>query len=157
MTPLAAAEGLTSWNVDWAWSLALIVVTVMIHVIGLGLLQLRVVRTAARLFEHRRFILLFAPAMAVTVFSVTILHVVEGLIWAGAYRYLGALPDIRSAVLFSFGAMTAYGGSDLDLPAHWRLLGALEALNGIILIGLSTAFLFTTMQDVRAEAGRHRH
>lgn len=69
----------------------------------------------------------------------------------------GRVPDVRASVLFSLGAMTTYGSSDL-LPAHWRLMGALEALNGILLIGLSTAFLFSMIQEVRAaEAEQRRH
>jgi len=55
---------------------------------------------------------------------------------------------VRLAVLFSLGAMTTYGGSGTDLPDHWHLMGALEALNGIILFGLTTAFLFSMIQEV---------
>ena len=44
MNSLTAASQATSWRVDWAWSLPLIVVTVVIHVFGLGLLHDRVVR-----------------------------------------------------------------------------------------------------------------
>ena len=86
---------------------------------------------------------------------ITVLHAVEGAVWAAAYWLLGALPDIRSSMLFSLGAMTTYGGSDLDLRQHWRLMGALEALNGIILFGLTTAFLFSMIQEVWM-AGRNR-
>lgn len=52
--------------------------------------------------------------------------------------------------------MTTYGGSDLDLQGHWRLMGALEALNGIILFGLTTAFLFSMIQEVWLAGGRER-
>ena len=55
--------------------------------------------------------------------------------------------------------MTTYGGSGLDLQRHWRLMGALEALNGIILFGLTTAFLFWMIQQVwmAEHERRHRH
>jgi hypothetical protein len=156
MHALEAARNATGWGGDWAWSLPLIVTTVVIHVIGLGLLHERVVWAAARLVERRHFTLLFAVAMGITVLLVTMLHAIEGFVWAGAYRLLGALPDIRSSVLFSLGAMTTYGGSDLDLQQHWRLMGALEALNGIILFGLTTAFLFAMIQEVWAAGREHR-
>ena len=46
-------------------------------------------------------------------------------------------------MLYSLGAMTTFGNHDLALDAQWRLMGSLEALNGWILFGLTTAFLFT--------------
>ncbi len=38
-------------------------------------------------------------------------------------------------MLFSLDAMTTYGHDDLGLQPHWRLMGALEALTGLILFG----------------------
>lgn len=155
MSSVSAASQAASWRDDWAWSLPLIVLTVVIHVFGLALLHERVVRSVGRIVERRDFTLLFAGVMGVAVLLITVLHATEGSVWATAYWLLGALPDIRSAMLFSLGAMTTYGGSDLDLQTHWRLMGSLEALNGIILFGLTTAFLFSMIQEVWA-AGRQR-
>ena len=67
------------------------------------------------------------------------------MIWAAAYRYLGALPDTQSAVLYSMSAMTSYGHANIFLEARWQLMGALESLNGMMLFGLTTAFLFAMM------------
>ena len=44
--------------------------------------------------------------------------------------------------------MTTYGHEDLYLSPHWRLMGALEALNGMLLFGLTTAFLYGMIQKV---------
>jgi hypothetical protein len=49
-------------------------------------------------------------------------------------------------MLYSLSAMTSYGHADLFLAPHWRMMGFLEALNGWILFGLTTAFLFTVIQ-----------
>jgi hypothetical protein len=81
-----------------------------------------------------------------TALSAVILEGTEGLIWGFAYRVLGAMPDNKSAVLYSLNAMTSYGHDSLTLEPRWRLMGALEALNGAIIFGLTTAFLFTVMQ-----------
>ncbi len=155
MNSLSAASHGTNWRADWAWSLPLIILTVVIHVFGLGFLHERVVRAVGRIIERRDFTLLFAAVMGIAVLLVTVLHAGEGSVWAAAYWLLGALTDIRSSILFSLGAMTTYGGSDLDLQEHWRLMGALEVLNGIILFGLTTAFLFSMIQEVWM-AGRDR-
>jgi hypothetical protein len=52
-------------------------------------------------------------------------------------------------MLYSISAMTSYGHASVFLEARWQLMGALEALNGMLLFGLSTAFLFATMHKLR--------
>jgi hypothetical protein len=61
---------------------------------------------------------------------------------------LGALPDFRMSMLYSLSAITSYGHANLLLQPHWQLLGALEALNGLMLFGLTTAFLFAVVEQV---------
>jgi hypothetical protein len=67
---------------------------------------------------------------------------IEGTFWALAYLALGALTNARAAMLYSFNAITSFGHTSIGLADHWQLMGALEALNGILLFGVSTAFLF---------------
>ena len=86
--------------------------------------------------------------LAGTTVSVTLLHGLEAAIWAVAFRLLRALPDQKSAVLYSLNAMTTFGHSGITLAPQWHLMGSLEALNGWILFGLSTAFLFAIVQEV---------
>ncbi len=137
-----------TWIGDWAWSLPLIVLTVVIHVCGLALIGERVVGVMSDSVDRRSFMPKFALVMGVTALLATILHGIEGAIWAAAYRFLGALPDNRTAMLYSLSAMTTYGHADLYLTDHWRLMGALEALNGMLLFGLTTAFMFAMIQRV---------
>jgi hypothetical protein len=49
------------------------------------------------------------------------------------------------------------GHTNLFLEEQWQLTGALEALNGILLFGLTTAFLFAMIQKVwpLGSGGRH--
>jgi hypothetical protein len=86
--------------------------------------------------------------MGVAVLMVTTLHGIEGVAWAAAYLLLGAIPDAKSAMLYSLNAMTTYGHESVSLAPHWQLMGALEALNGMLLFGLTTAFLFAMIQEV---------
>lgn len=138
----------TSWAVDWLWSLPLIVSSVLIHVLGLGLIYARVVRILTRFSGHRRFLRIFAAVMGVTVLLTTVLHGLEAGMWAIAFRALDAMPDFRSAMLYSLSAMTTYGHANLFLPQRWQMMGSLEALNGVLLFGLTTAFLFAMIQQV---------
>ncbi len=71
--------------------------------------------------------------MGVTTLLATCLHAVEGVIRATAYLLLGAL---------------RYRHTDLSPEAPWQLMRSLEALNGWLLFGLTTAFLFAVIQRV---------
>jgi hypothetical protein len=51
-------------------------------------------------------------------------------------------------MLYSLSAMTTYGHASLFLKDRWQLMGALEALNGTMLFGLTTAFLFAMIREV---------
>lgn len=141
------ADALT-WDSNWAWALPLIVVNLILHVTGLGVINTQVVRLLEPMRQRRSFFFVFVAVMGVVALLATVLHAIEATIWAGAYRVLGALPDGREALLFSLNAITSYGHTELNLAGHWRLMGALEALNGLLLFGLTTAFLYGHLQRV---------
>ena len=136
------------WTADWAWSLPLFLLTVVIDVFGLGLINERVVRTLSRSIDRRRLVPLFALVMGVAVLLITALHGIEGVAWAAAYLFLGAVPDAKSAMLYSLNAMTTYGHESVSLAPHWQMMGALEVLNGMLLFGLTTACLFAMIQEI---------
>jgi multisubunit Na+/H+ antiporter MnhB subunit len=137
-----------TWYADWAWALPLIVFTAVVHVFGLVLIYEKVERVQKDLVEPRRHTVLFVVIVGTTVLFATLLHALEGAIWAAAYRLVGALPDFGSAVLYSLSAMTSYGHENLALEKRWRVMGALEALNGMLLFGLTTAFLVAIIQKI---------
>jgi MFS superfamily sulfate permease-like transporter len=137
-----------AWSSDWAWGLPLIVLTVVIHIVGLGLVSQRALHLYSRLIERRHPNAALVVVMGATTLLATCLHGIEAGIWAAAYRLLGALPDFRSSMLYSLNAITSYGHENLSLEDHWQLLGSLEALNGWLLFGLTTAFLFAVIQKV---------
>ena len=149
---------ISPWIGDWAWSLPLVVLTVIIHVCGLALIGGKFVAVLGEsLDSNRSFMPKFAMVIGGTALLATLLHGIEAGIWAVAYRFLGALPDNRSAMLYSLSAMTTYGHANLYLKAHWQFMGALEALNGMLLFGLTTAFLFAMIQRVWPLGSGERH
>ncbi len=146
-----------AWIGDWAWSVPLIVLTVVIHVCGLALIAERVVRRVNTTIADRNFLPKFVIVMGFTSLRVTVLHGAEAGIWAVAYRIVDALPDFRSSMLYSLNAMTSYGHVNMFLKDRWQLMGALEALNGMLLFGLTTAFLFAIIQRVWPLGSRDNH
>ena len=144
-----------TWSENWAWGLPLIVLTVVMHVLCLGLMYQRVVRPYNRKGGHPAVV--FIVVMDTTTLLATCLHGGEAAVWALAYRLLNALPDNRSALLYSLSAITSYGHANLVLESRWQLMGAMEALNGWLLFGLTTAFLFGMIDKVWLLSRRERH
>lgn len=138
----------STWGANWLWSLPLIAVTVAFHSFALEIINRRLSLLLDRYRSHHLPHGLSMMIMGSTALCATILHGVEGAIWAVAYLLLSALPNSKSAMLYSLEAMTSYGHANVYLESHWQLMGSLEALNGWILFGLTTAFLFTVIQKI---------
>ena len=78
------------------------------------------------------------------------LHIVEVFLWALTFRLLpgSGLASLEEAMYFSFTTFTTLGYGDITLEGRWRLLTGIESLNGVILIGWSTALSFAVIQRV---------
>ena len=74
------------------------------------------------------------------------LHGIEAALWAAAYWWLGAVNLPGEAILYSVDSISTRGASGLMLERDWRMMGALEATDGMLLFGISTAYIFTVMQ-----------
>jgi|SRR5215470_1497697 len=73
---------------------------------------------------------------------IIILHLVETGIWALFFFRRELFVDFETSLYFSIVSYTTIGYGDVVLPQTWRLLGGIEGLSGVLLCGLSTAFLF---------------
>lgn len=85
---------------------------------------------------------------SVTVTYLMFVHIGEVLIWSLLYHWLGAVPTWDNCIYMSFGNYTTLGFGEGLAVNHWRLLAPLEAMNGILLVGLSTAIMFAVMARV---------
>lgn len=130
---------------------AMVCVTVLVHGWGLSILG-RILRaeTNDELAEHISWsaprAVAFTMAMVLGLFA---LHGVEIWAYAALYLGLGAIEDLRSAVYFSTTTYGAIGYSDAPMAERWRLIAAIEGINGVILLGWSTAFFVTVMGRAR--------
>lgn len=73
------------------------------------------------------------------------LHITEASIWAGFYYSQELFKDFESSMYFSLTSYTTIGYGDVLLPEKWRLLGAIEGVSGVLLCGVSTAFIFAVI------------
>src|SRR5262249_49943146 len=75
-----------SWNGNWTWALPLIVVTLLLHVVGLALINIRMVRMLNRVRSGREFFPMFVSVMGITALLAILLLAFEATLWAAAYR-----------------------------------------------------------------------
>jgi hypothetical protein len=77
-------------------------------------------------------------------------------LWAGLFVLLGEFDSLVSALYFSGVTFATLGYGDLVLSQPWRLLSALEAANGILMFGVSTAVMTAAVSDVfKRNLARH--
>ena len=113
-----------------------------------------------------RFLNRFRPSMAkrnnifadlsiiiTTVLAIFAVHTVQIWVWAAIYIALGELTQLSDALYFSTVTFTTLGYGDITLSVNWRLLSAIEAINGILLFGWSTAFLFAVLTNMWKRKG----
>ena len=76
------------------------------------------------------------------------LHFVEIFIFAAFYRWVGSVQSMEAALSYSASSYATLGGVNARFTDEWRLVGALEALIGFVLIGWSTAFMVRTLRRI---------
>lgn len=124
----------------------LIVGTVVVHAVSLELI-LKALLAVRMVLEVRWRTATFS----LVVLGVFVAHILEICIWAAFYYFkLSAteIPTPEAAVYFSTSSFTTVGFGDLVLSEKWRLISGFEAIDGMILFGWSTAFIFTVVRHV---------
>ena len=125
----------------------LVAITIVIHAIGSTLWLRFIGRTYGQVddWQNRMAISILIR----TVLVLVALHAIEIIVWAASYVMLlpdGELATFEEAVYFSFVTFTTLGYGDITLSPGWRVLSGIEALNGILLVGWTTAMLFAVVQ-----------
>jgi hypothetical protein len=117
----------------------LVAITVMIHAFGLGMTLSHVLRSTVP--ANTRVWPITWLLIRITCLLIVI-HMLEIAVWAVFFWWQKCLPDAESSFYFSGVTYATIGYGDLVLPKEWRLFGPIEGLTGILMCGLSTAFLF---------------
>ena len=68
-------------------------------------------------------------------------------IWALLFQFLGEFQDYRTAFYHSAVNFATLGYGDIVMSEKQRLLGPIQSLNGILMVGVSTAVFMTTIRD----------
>lgn len=135
----------------------LVAATVAMHALGtsywIGLLS----RWGRRRKAHISTTANTLRVLTSTVIVIVVLHTAQIFVWAAAYELLlppHVFTSFEESLYFSFVTFTTVGFGDVVLSPGVRLMSGIEALNGIILVGWSTALLFAVVQRTMAKLGK---
>jgi hypothetical protein len=124
-------------------------INLIIHAVLLGAVVWTVRRLAISDSEVPRF-LQYTLTIVATGTLLVAGHFTEVMLWAYTYAFVGAAPPGTDLVYFAFGNYTTLGYGDVTPVPEWHLLGPMTALNGVLLIGWSTALIFEILRRGRA-------
>ena len=72
-------------------------------------------------------------------------HILQSAVWAGFFLLLEEFDSFTTSFYHSIVNFASLGYGDIVMSEKWRLLGALEACNGVLMFGLTTGTLLTVM------------
>lgn len=125
----------------------MLAVCVVIHVVGIVSLGEQIIRRREQI--EARIGLFSGAFLLISIFSFLItLHVGEAAIWAVFYDRAELFKDFETSLYFSLKSYSTVGYGDVLLPQNWRLLGTIEGISGVLLCGLSAAFLFAIVDGL---------
>lgn len=89
-------------------------------------------------------ILLLSMVMLLMLLS----NFVQMAIWATLFMLLDEFDEFAIALYHSAVNFATLGYGDIVMSSRWRLLGPLEAANGILMFGVSTSVMTAAVMDV---------
>ena len=123
---------------------AIVSVCLVIHLAGILLMAeflLRRQEYLERTANTRQVAILMVMLFA----GIMLLHLTQTSLWAAFYYAQGLFSDFETSLYFSMTSFTTIGYGDVLLPRRWRLLGVIEGISGVLLCGISTAFIFAVI------------
>jgi hypothetical protein len=119
--------------------------TIIVHALFLGMIiwivrrDLLLGRVGVRFLTDTIFI------TWVTILALAV-HLVEIGVWALSLELCGEFTNFAAAYYHSAVNYTTLGDSAFAMTARWRLLAAVEAGNGMLMFGITTAAVFAVIQ-----------
>ena len=98
--------------------------------------------------EARRRLLPQLPPLLIVMIAMTLGNFVQIVIWALLFICVGEFSELYEAVYHSAVNFTSLGYGDVVMSARWKLLGPLEAANGVLMFGMTSAALMVILQHM---------
>ncbi|WP_349570547.1 potassium channel family protein [Azotobacter salinestris] len=116
--------------------IAVMLVCLLFQAIFVGICVRQYVR-----FHRRHGLLQEIALLAVVMLLAMFGNFLQMAAWAWVFVLIGEFADFATALYHSAVNFATLGYGDIVMSERWRLLGALEAANGILMFGVSTAMM----------------
>jgi hypothetical protein len=136
-----------------ATGLGMMVLTIIIHSLFMVVGTKAVIWRRSRFGEVKNETVKALPLSVLTVWMFLAI-VLEAWLWALLYLFsplISSLPDMETAFYFSMVTFTTLGFGDVVLTGSWRTLASIQAANGVIIFGWTTALIFYFIQRIYTE------
>ena len=117
------------------------------------MVQILLVVITIRFYAHNPQ-LVESPTLVSTIGLITAImlllvvgNFVQIIIWGCLFMYLGEFTDFATAAYHSAVNFATLGYGDIVMSEHRRALGPMQSINGVLMIGVSTAVMMSTLQD----------
>ena len=138
---------------DWGWGILTLSICITFHTTMLFILARLVFTDYIVTLRHKSFIFSLTLLSLISILLI-LLHTLEAAGWGALLLFLGATDSPISAFVYSMGAFTTYGNAGFVLDEKWRLITNLEAMNGVVAFGLTTAFLYSASGRIHEYAAK---
>ena len=128
-----------------AFGIVVVLCTIMIHALALAA-TVNLVRREQRIGHAGES---FGTDLAIVVVAILIAfaaHLIEMAVWAGLFVICGEFTAFGAAFDHSAVNYTTLGYGNVVMTPSWRLLGPLEAADGMLMFGVTTAMIFAVIQ-----------
>jgi voltage-gated potassium channel Kch len=98
--------------------------------------------------------------MISTAVFLILIHLIQAALWALVYMLLPGITEFETfekSMYFSLVTFTTLGYGEITISSANRMLAGLEAINGITLIGWSTAVMFAIFQQLIKKSVKNKH
>jgi len=140
-------------GIKLATGLGMMLLTIIIHALVM-VAGVKVAKWRRSRFGHVGKEMAKAVLLSVLTVWMFLAIVLEAGLWALLYLFnplITALPDLETAFYFSMVTFTTLGFGDVVLTGPWRMLASIQAANGVIIFGWTTALIFYFIQHIYKE------
>lgn len=139
-----------------------ILLGVVLMLVCLAVQIMLLLRTSTFYFGHQSWIEAphslrgaLVPAQVLTMLVLG--NLAQAACWALLFYALGEFTVFGEAFYHSLVNFATLGYGDIVMSPEWRLLGPIEALNGVLMVGVNTGAIAAIVQDgLRTMAESHR-
>jgi hypothetical protein len=123
------------------------VVTTLLTVLVHALIPPLILQAVRHQFARGRAGIWFWDVILVMCFTLLTLtaHLAEIALWALSFVLCGQFSNFAAALYFSGNTYTTLGDNTTVLSPRWRMLGPIEAADGMLMFGVSTAIIFAVI------------